>query len=205
MLSSLSSESDFEKYNELKINNVSSIKIEDLPEEFGKEAFKTIEEFIKKTAYLNHEWLLYFDYKTGEILRCVEGTNDNVKLEFIDDEFSGCHIASIHNHPSNLISPPSGENFNILLREFEDYKLIASKNELWILKAKRVHKNLARMLNIYSKVIFNSLEIEADDLYNNEEMKQKYVNLYYGDYLLKYINDKNLKDIQLTKKRYKYI
>ena len=80
LVSLLNSDSDFKKYDKLKINDVASIKIEDLPEEFGKEAFKTIDEFIKKTAYLNHEWLLYFDYKTGEILRCIEGKRMGLNL-----------------------------------------------------------------------------------------------------------------------------
>ena len=136
LLSLLNSKSDFKKYDKLKINDVASIKIEDLPEEFGKEAFKTIDEFIKKTAYLNHEWLLYFDYKTGEILRCIEGKKDNVELKFKDGEFEGHQVASIHNHPSDVMSPPSGKNFGILFREFEDYELIASRKELWILKFK---------------------------------------------------------------------
>ena len=149
LVSLLNSDSDFKKYNKLKINDVASIKIENLPEEFGKEAFNTIDEFIKKTIYLNHEWLLYFDYKTGEILRCVEGKKDNVKVKFEDGEFKGKHVASIHNHPLNVISPPSGRNFGILLREFEDYELIASNKELWILKAKTVDRQLAMEINLY--------------------------------------------------------
>ena len=80
LISLLNSDPDFKKYDKLKINDVTSIKIEDLPEEFGKEAFKTIDEFIKKTAYLNHEWLLYFDYKTCEILRCIEGKKTMLAL-----------------------------------------------------------------------------------------------------------------------------
>lgn len=40
---------DFEKYNELKIEDVSSISPNDLPQEFSSNSFKTIDEFIKKT------------------------------------------------------------------------------------------------------------------------------------------------------------
>ena len=202
LLSLLNSKSDFKKYDKLKINDVASIKIEDLPEEFGKEAFKTIDEFIKKTAYLNHEWLLYFDYKTGEILRCIEGKKDEVKITFENDEFEGYHVASIHNHPLDVISPPSGKNFGILLREFEEYELIASKNELWILKAKPVDIHLANEINLFAIYFFNAAEIQADNYYDDEEMKDKYISIAYGESLLNYINDKNIKDIQLTKKRY---
>ena len=42
LVSILNSESDFEKYKKLKIKNVDSITFEDLPKEFGIEAFKTV-------------------------------------------------------------------------------------------------------------------------------------------------------------------
>ena len=56
---------DFEKYNKLKIEDVSSISPEDLPQEFSYESFKTIVEFIKKTKNLDYECALYFDYISG--------------------------------------------------------------------------------------------------------------------------------------------
>ena len=128
---------------------------------------------------------------------------DNVELKFRNEEFEGYHVASIHNHPSDVMSPPSGENFGILFREFEDYELVVGGNNLWILKAYGENKDLARDLNNYSQFIFTYLDIGAEELYNNEELKNRFIELYYGDYLLNYINDKNLNDIQLTKKRYK--
>ena len=42
-------QTDFEKYINLKIEDVSSISVNDLPEEFSLRAFKTVDEFIKKT------------------------------------------------------------------------------------------------------------------------------------------------------------
>ena len=53
---------DFEDYQKLKTENVSSIRMEDLPSEFSDEAFKTVDEFIKKTQNLDYEFVVYFDY-----------------------------------------------------------------------------------------------------------------------------------------------
>lgn len=41
--------------------------------EFSENALKTINEFIKKTYDLEYEIVLYFDYVTGEILKCAIG------------------------------------------------------------------------------------------------------------------------------------
>ena len=101
------------------------------------------------------------------------------------------------------MSPPSGKNFGILFREFKDYELIASGKELWILEAYGVNEELAGELNDYSTLMFTYLDIEANELYDNEKMKHRYIELYYGDLILNHINDKNLRDIQLSKKRYK--
>ena len=46
---------DFKDYEKLKINDVASIKSSDLPFEFGEGAFKTVDEFIKKTRFLDYE------------------------------------------------------------------------------------------------------------------------------------------------------
>ena len=138
MVSMLNFESDFDDYQKLEIKNVSSIRREDLPSDFSDDAFKTVDEFIRKTRDLNYEFVIYFDYVTGEILKCVKGGKDAVSFDFEDGEFEGYQVASIHNHPEDVYSPPSGKNFGILVRNFEDYELIASVNELWILKAKEV-------------------------------------------------------------------
>ena len=81
------------------------------PPEFNDKSFEIVDEFIRKAADLDYEILLYFDYITGEILRCKIGTERNVELEFEDNEFEGKNIASIHNHGKNMYSPPSYENF----------------------------------------------------------------------------------------------
>ena len=118
---------DFEKYKKLKIEDVLSISPNDLPKEFLSESFKTVNEFIKKTRNLDYECVIYFDYFTGEILKCAFGDESDVSINFDDDEFKDNHVASIHNHPEDVFSPPSGKNFGILTRCFEDYELIAEE------------------------------------------------------------------------------
>ena len=73
---------DFEKYKQLKVNYAFSIKKTDLPPEFNDKSFEIVNEFIRKTVDLDYEILLYFDYITGEIIRCKIGTERNVELEF---------------------------------------------------------------------------------------------------------------------------
>ena len=129
-------DSDFEEYKKLEKKNVGLIRKEDLPAEFSDKAYKTIVDFIQKTKNLDYEWAIFFDYLTGEILKCAKGISDEVKIYFDDDEFEGYHVASIHNHSINAFSPPSGKNFNIFQRDFEDYELIVGRGGLWILEAK---------------------------------------------------------------------
>lgn len=144
LISPINSENDCEKYGKLEIKDVPSINKSDLPKEFGDEAFKVVDEFIRKTNDLNYEVLLYFDYISGKILKCKIGTERNVELEFADNEFDGKHVASIHNHGKNMYSPPSHKNFGIFLREWEEYELIAANDCLWILKGKYVDKILVK-------------------------------------------------------------
>ena len=193
-------QTDFEKYINLKIEDVSSISVNDLPEEFSLRAFKTVDEFIKKTRNSDYEWVIYFDYVTGEILRCVMGKVNTVVIVFEKDEFLGKNVASIHNHPDEVFSPPSGKNFGILMRDFEEYELIVAKRGLWILKAKCVSERLMIELNVASIELFKSARDQANMIYSDEYMVDEFCYMLYGDFLSKYINDKKIKYIQLTKK-----
>jgi len=194
--------SDFDDYQKLEIQNVSSITREDLPSEFSDEAFKTVDEFIRKTRDLNFEFVIYFDYITGEILKCVKGASNNVKMVFEDDEFDGYHVASIHNHPKDLLSPPSSKNFGIFIRAFEDYELVAGFNSFWILKAKGVHQTLFYETNIMSDSISDACLDYCSSRYSDDKIIGKMHDIRYGTELLKYINKKNINDIQLMKKEY---
>ena len=130
------------EYYDLDIESNLALKKDDLPLEFSDDALRTVNEFIQKTHNLDHEWVIYVDYMTGEILKCGKGGTDNVSISFKENEFKNFHVASIHNHPKNIFSPPSGKNFRIFERKFEDYELIVGFENFWILKAKGLHKNL---------------------------------------------------------------
>ena len=84
--------------------------------------------------------MLFFDYKTGEIIYCfVEDNLDGkIREEINEFYFEGKNVASIHNHPKGFLSAPSGKNFQILEIENEDYELICGHDEFWILEAKGV-------------------------------------------------------------------
>ena len=194
---------DFEKYNKLKIEDVSSISPNDLPQEFSYESFKTIDEFIKKTKNLDYECALYFDYISGEILKCAIGDDEEVSLVFEEGEFDNNHVASVHNHPKTVYSPPSGKNFGILMRDFEQYELISGLNELWIFKAQCVNEHLMIEFNVASIELFKSARHQASLMCSEEYLIDELCDLLYGDFLLKYINDKNIRYIQLTKKVYR--
>ncbi|MBR6024095.1 MAG: hypothetical protein IK044_03915 [Methanobrevibacter sp.] len=202
VLSVLNNNKMYEKYNKLETHNFPSIKKENLPKEFSNSAFKTVDTFIKKMFKLDNECVIYFDYITGEILRCSIGNLDNVEINFKKDEFKGYHVASLHNHPLNVFSPPSGKNFGIFAREFEDYELISGRDRLWILEAKGVHEYLVNEMNIICEIFFNSSLEKCANRHHDEKIIDKMANLIYGNQLSKYINDKNINGIRLTKTEY---
>ena len=193
---------DFKDYKKLENNDVPLIKREDLPSEFIDNAYATIVDFIQKTRGLDFECALFFDYITGEILKCGIGVENNVELDFEDGEFEGYHVASIHNHPKGVLSPPSGKNFGILQRNFEDYELMAGFESFWILKAKGVHENLIYSFNFFSDATYDFSFRYCSNRYNDVGIIAKMQDILYGNELLKYINNKNISDIQLTKLEY---
>lgn len=193
---------DFDDYQRLKKENVASIKREDLPREFSDEAFQTVDEFIKKTRNLDFECALFFDYISGEVLKFGKGVGSNVKLTYETEEFLGKHVASIHNHPKKAFGPPSGKNFNILTRSFEDYELVVGRDGIWILKAKGMFKNLISEVRSASEFFYIltsvQCEISCEDIDKINECNDE----LYGNMLLNYINNKNINDIQLVKREY---
>lgn len=196
--------SDFKEYKTLKNNKSPIIKKENLPDEFSDETYNLIIDFIEKTRQLDYEWILYFDYCTGEILKCVKGKSEEVIVTFDENEFKNNPVASIHNHPKNILSPPSAKNFGILKRAFDDYELIAGLEYFWILKAKGLHEHLIEDMNRASEIAFDVSYIFCINHYKKGSVFNKMQDLRYGYELLKYINDENISDIQLTKLEYQY-
>ena len=111
------------------------------------------------------------------------------------------HIASVHNHPRQYCSPPSGENFEMLGLDFEEYELILSENELWVLESKEVLFSndeiidIRRKANAYLNSCFEDANMELDEGY----LVLDNVNLRYGDYLLMYFKNK-LNNVKLTRR-----
>lgn len=190
-----------EDYDALKLNGNKSLKLEDLPCDFTNEALITVNDFIRKTDGLNREFVIHFDYITGEIINCASGILNHVEFDIKDEDIKGKNVASIHNHPIEVLSPPSGKNFKILKRDYEDYELIAGFEYFWILKAKGVHEYLIEEMNDASDTAFLSSFLHCTVRYD-DEVFNRMQDLRYGGELSKYINDKNISDIQLTKRKY---
>lgn len=119
-----------------------------------------------------------------------------------DEEFARKHISSIHNHTKDMYSPPSDKNFGIFSREWEDYELISGIDGLWILKGKLKDDKLTFELKTNSQILFRMVldyhsKIFSDDKERNDEIDKE-----YGKLLSNYINNKNKKEIQLSKREY---
>lgn len=191
-----------EEYDALKPKANKSIELKDLPCDFTEESLIIVNDFIKKTEGLNREFVIHFDYITGEIINCASGIINRVEFDIEDEDIKGKHVAAIHNHPLEILSPPSGKNFKILKRAFEDYELIAGFEYFWILKAKGVHEDLIDEMNDVSDTAFLSSFLHCTARYNDETVFNRMQDLRYGGELSKYISDKNISDIQLTKRKY---
>ena len=148
--------------------------------------------------------MIYFDYLTGSIVSCnfsEKNSPKEVQGFLYPDLLKNMNIASIHNHPLQYCSPPSGKNFEMLGLEFEEFEIISSKKELWILESReiifdnQILKNLRKKLDL----VLNSYFDEASKNFNNDYVLLDNVNKGYGDFLLTYLNNKCDK-IKLTRR-----
>ena len=194
---------EFARYRHLPINwSISPITKEDLPDDFSQKAVNTVDMFRRKTYDLDYECLIYFDIHTGNIVSCNFSNKepDEVNAVIFPHCLKGMHIASIHNHPHQYYSPPSGKNFEMLSNEFEEYEIISAKNELWILESKEMIfvDEIVEEIRKNANKSFKSYLNEA-----NVELKESYriidnVDRDYGFYLLSYLNNE-FENIKLTK------
>lgn len=189
---SIYNKENFESFKKLKVDTTAkSIDRKDLPQELSDETCEFIELFRRKTENESIEWNFYIDYEKNEIIHCILGSS-NQSLGWINtEEMKNRKILSIHNHPKNTYSAPSAANFEILEYEFEDYEIICSQEEFWILKAirkyeirEKIHKDIS--------IIFESIK--------NSNSKNK--NNIYSEIVINYINNLNQK-IVLTRKEYR--
>ena len=183
------SDKEFLEYCHLSVDwSIPSITKEDLPPDFCNMAVKLVDLFRKKTINLDYECLMYFDYKTGELIYCFMGDKDKINDIINEFYFEKKHIASIHNHPKCYLSAPSGDNFQILDFEFEDYELISGSDGLWIIEAKGEIKNSA------------DIKEEILDFYD-DFLEKEFSVIFYEDFLINYLN--NIRNnISITKKEF---
>jgi len=164
---------EFLKYCHLDVDwDANSISKEDLPPEFCKKAVNLVDLFRRKTVNLPYECLLFFDYKTGEIIYCFVEDNLYGKVfeEIYENHFENRHVASIHNHPKGFLSAPSGQNFQILEIENEDYELICGYDEFWILEAK----------GVFNESVVEEIREKASNIYfNSFSNDNNYLSMIY--------------------------
>ena len=203
--SSKVTDTDYSKYRHLPINwSIPSITEEDLPVEFSHQAVKTVDMFRRKTIDLNHECMIYFDYVSGNIVACNfsdGGTPNEVNGIIYPYLLKKMHIASIHNHPIQYCAPPSGKNLEMLGLEFEEFEIISSRNELWILESREIVLDdedidkLRGKFDVALNSYFDEMMIEFEESY----LILDAVNESYGEFLLNYLNNKCDK-IKLTRR-----
>lgn len=193
---SIYNKTNFKKFCELKIDkNVKSINKKDLPHEFSGELCEFIDLFRRKTANEKTEWNFFIDYESDEIIHCLHGKQTNVKNLINSGLMKGRKIMTIHNHPNGTYSAPSAANFEILKHEFEDYEIVCSENEYWIVTAKGEYEiNFRNRFKEKIEHIFNSC-----DSFNMINMKK--ANSMYSINLKKFINN-NYENISITNREY---
>jgi hypothetical protein len=202
--SSKITDTDYGRYSHLPVNwSISPITKDDLPEEFSSNAVKTVDMFRRKTVGLPYECMIYFDYVDGDIVSCNFSKKSFNKVQSIIYPYllKDRSIASIHNHPISYGSPPSGRNFEMLGLEFEDFELISSKQELWILESReKIFSNdeinrIRSDIEEYYDLIYVDITSEYDEGYLIiDEMNKR-----YSDFLLNYLNNK-FENIKLTRR-----
>lgn len=166
-----------------------------MPGDFCKKACDLIGEFRRKTVNEKVEWMLYFDYRTGEVIYCWEGDKGKSGGFYNEIHFDSRNIASIHNHVKGYYSFPSPDNFDILENDFEDYEIITSINAIWIVEFKgcienKMRENFQYFLGINMNTIITNIKLIYD--FDVDLIVEDVI----GNYLLEEI-DKNINGIEL--------
>jgi len=180
---------DWLEYKLLKSDKtVKSIDPEDLPKEFCPKACILVDEFHRKTVNQDIEWMLYFDYTTGEEIYCWKGEDDKTGGEYEKIHFKNRKIASLHNHPKKLYSFPSLDNFDILENDFEDYEIICANSSFWIIEFKGILENEIRK-QIISDLSNMFREVNREVTLNFDEHEIGItIDSIYSQYMINYLN-----------------
>lgn len=193
------------EYQRLNVDeNVKSINPRDLPEDFCDEACRVIDDFRRKTACEEVEWVLYVDYRTGEVIYCWKGESGNCDIDWERIHLNGKKIVSIHNHIKGYYSFPSPENFDMLENDFEDYEVITSQFAFWIIEFKGFIKSEMRKdFQDELAIAFNKLDDEIKSKYIDFLTIIKMTELICSEYLLEDI-DKKINGISLVLRKKEY-
>lgn len=187
---------EYKRYRYLPIDwSLSPITKKYLPEEFSEKAVKTVDMFHRKTHGLNVECMIYFDIDTGNIVSCnFSDKNEPGHVDGIiyPDFLKGMHIASAHNHPMGYGAPPSGKNFEMLKYDFEEYEIILSQRELWILESRIdvFDESLVNEIREYLDDGFQAILDEIDCDFSEGYFVLDNLDKHYGDFILTYLNRK---------------
>ena len=196
------SDKDWLEYRLLKVDeSVKSINPKDLPSDFCPKACRLVEEFHRKTVNQDIEWMLYFDYKTGEGIYCWKGEEGKTGGLFNDIHFKGKHISSIHNHPKKFYSFPSLDNFEILEKDFEDYEVICSSFSFWIIGFNGIleRDEIEKIRYNFNKE-FVEINKEVISNFNGKDVGM-IIDNRFSDYLSNYLNN-SFENIIISKKEY---
>lgn len=186
---------EFERYRYLPVDwSLPPLTKKDLPSDFSEKAAKTVDMFRRKTINLDIECMIYFDIETGNVVFCnfAQDEPNEVTGDIYSTLLKGMHIASVYNHPKKFSSPPSGKNFEMLGLDFEEYELILSEKELWILESKEILfddeiiNKIRDKVDGYYDLIFHDINSEFDE----GDLLIDNINKRYGDFLLNYLNNK---------------
>ena len=165
---------DSNEYNDLENRNVPIIRKDDLPSEFSDNAYRTIVEFIQKTRFLDYEWAIFFDYNTGEILKCAKGIANKVKIDLLLKYISNKNINDIELTKKEYVDMTN--NSESCVAEFEDFKHISNPEDYKLvnefLDNPDSEINKQRITDFFAKM---NVEIDADAL---AKAMPKYKKLY---------------------------
>ncbi|AMD17189.1 hypothetical protein TL18_03620 [Methanobrevibacter sp. YE315] len=196
---------DWIEYKKLKVDeSVKSINPKDLPSDFCDGACRLVDEFRRKTVNEDVEWLIYFDYRTGDVIYCWKGKMGESGGDLDIIQLNDRNLASVHNHTEGYYSVPSPENFDILENEFEDYEVITSKNSFWTVEFKGgIDKELRENFQLNLSIELDKIEKETKLQYGGVVMVRDMIECIFSDYLLTSI-EKSIGGIPLILNKMEY-